>query len=113
MISQVPAKLVKLVSIMMEKISEVDILDALTLREAIILLSISHLFNDGWAHCQKQGKIYGDNFVTHFKEDIDEMFENGEHDKGAKETTEICQFTCSQNCETRNFFAQNMPETID
>ena len=24
-----------------------------------------------------------------------------------------CQFPCSQNCETRNFFTQNMPETID
>ena len=24
-----------------------------------------------------------------------------------------CQFPCSQNCETHNFFAQNMPETID
>ena len=23
------------------------------------------------------------------------------------------QFPCSQNCETRNLFAQNMPETID
>ena len=23
------------------------------------------------------------------------------------------QFPCFQNCETRNFFAQNMPETID
>ena len=24
-----------------------------------------------------------------------------------------CRFPCSQNCETRNFFAQIMPETID
>ena len=24
-----------------------------------------------------------------------------------------CQFLCSQNCETLNFFAQNMPKTID
>ena len=27
--------------------------------------------------------------------------------------TKICQFPCSQNCETRNLFAQNMPKTID
>ena len=26
---------------------------------------------------------------------------------------DMCQFPCSQNCETRNFFAQNMPKTID
>ena len=26
---------------------------------------------------------------------------------------EDCQFLCSQNCETWNFFAQNMPETVD
>ena len=25
----------------------------------------------------------------------------------------VCHFLCSQHCETRNFFAQNMPETID
>ena len=25
----------------------------------------------------------------------------------------FCQLPCSQNCETRNFFAQNMPKTID
>ena len=25
----------------------------------------------------------------------------------------FCQFPCSQNYETRNFFTQNMPETID
>ena len=24
-----------------------------------------------------------------------------------------CQFLCYQNCETRKFFAQNMPKTID
>ena len=24
-----------------------------------------------------------------------------------------CQLLCSQNCETKKFFAQNMPETID
>ena len=27
-------------------------------------------------------------------------------------TNKNCQFLCSQNCETRNFFAQNMHETI-
>ena len=25
----------------------------------------------------------------------------------------VCQFPCSQNCETRNFFAQNITENID
>ena len=27
--------------------------------------------------------------------------------------TSLCQFPCYQDCETRNLFAQNMPETID
>ena len=38
---------------------------------------------------QKKGKMYGDNFITHFKDDIAGIFERGERDKGAKMTAEI------------------------
>ena len=33
--------------------------------------------------------MYGDNFITNFKEDIDEMFECKDHDKGANITADI------------------------
>ena len=33
--------------------------------------------------------MYGDNFITHFKDDIAEMFERRERDKGEKITAEI------------------------
>ena len=52
-------------------------------------LSISHLFNRGWARCQKQQNIYGDNFISHFKDDISEMFEQGERAKGENMTEKI------------------------
>ena len=38
---------------------------------------------------KKKGKMYGDNFITHFKDDIAGIFERGERDKGAKMTAEI------------------------
>ena len=52
-------------------------------------MSIYHFFNNGWARYQKQGKMYSDNFITSFKDDIFEMFERREHDKGKKITSEI------------------------
>ena len=33
--------------------------------------------------------MYSDNFITSFKDDIFEMFERREHDKGKKITSEI------------------------
>ena len=52
-------------------------------------MSISHSFNIGWEYLQKQGKMYDDNFFTRFKDNISEMFERGECDKGAKITADI------------------------
>ena len=62
----------------MGDISEVDVLNAVPSCEAMESLSISHLFNCGWARCQKIVQMYGDNLITPFKDDIAEIFACGE-----------------------------------
>ena len=82
----VAAGLMKLGTIMMEKISEIDVLNSLTLCEGVESLSILNLFNCGWEYCKKQGKIYGDTLITRFRDDISEKFEREEREKGAEMT---------------------------
>ena len=73
----------------MGDISEVDVLNAVPSCEAMESLSISHLFNCGWARCQKIVQMYGDNLITPFKDDIAEIFACGERKKGAKIIADI------------------------
>ena len=73
----------------MDNIYEVNMLNAIHLREAIESLSILNSFNRGWAHRQNQGKMYGDNFITSFKDDIYDMFERGDIEMGENITAEI------------------------
>ena len=81
MIPPVSVELMKLGTIIMVNISEVNVLNGVSSREATYF-SISHSFNRGWVRRQNQGKMYGDNFITCFKDDIDEIFERIKRDKG-------------------------------
>ena len=74
----------QLVKILMDKISEFDVLNAVTSHEVMEMFSISHSFDRGWACRQKQGNMYGDNFVTSFKDDISDIFERRYCDYGEK-----------------------------
>ena len=81
MIPQVAVELIKSGTIVMDNISKVDVLNAVPSRVVMELFSILHLFNRGWVCRQNQGRLYGDNFITHFKDNIAEMFERIEHYK--------------------------------
>ena len=76
-------------TIVIENIYEIDVLNSVPSHEVMESLSISNSFNSGWARCQNQGKMYGDNFITYLKDCIAEFFERGECGKGAKMTAEI------------------------
>ena len=89
MIPQVAVELMKSGMIMMYNISWVDVLNSVPSFEVMESLSILHSFNHRWARCKKQGKSYGDTLITQFMEDICEVFERGERDKGAKMTSGI------------------------
>ena len=86
MIPRVSVELMKLDTTIMENISEVDVLNFVPLCESMESLSISHYFNCVWVSCQNQGNVYGDNFITRFKDNVSDMFENGELDKDADMT---------------------------
>ena len=89
MIPRGAIKLMKLGKIVMENISEVDVLNAVPSREAVELISTSHPFNHRWEILQHQDKMYGDTFITHLNNNIDEVFERRERDKGEKIIEEI------------------------
>ena len=78
----------------MEKIYEFDMLNAVPLREAMELLSISHQLNCGWVCCQKQGNMYGVTLIKHFRDNIDEMFKCVDHYNGENMTAQIMEVEC-------------------
>ena len=48
----------------------------------MVLLSILHWINPWWERRQNQGKMYGDFLITCFKDNISDMLEHREHEKG-------------------------------
>ena len=57
--------------------------------------------------------IYFGGFITTTDEGIDTFMRNTHSSNSETAAVSRCQLPCSQNCDTRNFFAQNMPETTD
>jgi hypothetical protein len=80
-IPRVAVELMNSGTIMMDNISEVDVLNAVPSLESLTSSSLPHSFIRGWARRPKQGKRYGDTFVARFKADIAEMFEQGERER--------------------------------
>ena len=112
-IPPVTFKLMKSGMIVMEKISNVDAPNDIPSREAMVLLLISHSFNRCLARHCKQGKMYGDNFIARFKDNISDMFKRGEHDKGTNMTAEIMEVELqrrylSQVPEIKSYVSQLM-----
>ena len=74
--------------IMMENISEIDVLSSLPSREAMELLSISSFSIMDGRVVKKKVKMYGDTFITCIKVTVSDMFECEDIDKGEKMTAD-------------------------
>jgi hypothetical protein len=57
---------------------------------------VPHKFVLGWARRPKQGKMYGDTYLAPYKDELREMFLQGERDKGCKMTAELMATTLQQ-----------------
>ena len=65
----------KPVTIIVDIISDVNVLNSIPLREYIESLLISHIFNSVWVCFQKQGNMYGNTFIARSKDNIYDIFE--------------------------------------